>query len=175
MNNKISIKLRMLTMVLVLIGALNWGLTIFNVGIDKLLGHRYVKIVYLLVFLSGLYLAFDRDTYLPFLGNSVFPCGLLKDKKPEGANILVRIKTKPNSKVVYWAAEKDDNDNRGPRKAYGKYENIGVTTSYENGDAILEVKKPSGYNVPFRKLKPHIHYRTCLSNSMFGKVETVVV
>ena len=175
MNN---IKLHMIAIVLVLIGGLNWGLTSLNFNPVELLGKYtsgYVsKFIYILVALGALYLMFNRNTYLPFLGEAAFPCGLLKPSKPENANELVKIYTYPNAKIVYWAAEPGTSD-RDYKQAYSLYKNSGVTISDSNGIAKLYIRKPSGYNVPGKSLKSHVHYRVCIRDSMLGRVETIFV
>lgn len=173
-----SIRLHMIAIVLLLIGGILWGLQGANILSPFYLESqfKYVKYVYLLVGLSALYLLFNRDTYLPFLGKTAFPCGLLKEEiKPEDADTAITIKTKPNSKVVYWASDTNlTNANLGPKEAYNNYSNAGIALSDENGKATLEVRKPTRYTVPYnRLLQKHIHYRVCDGRGMLGKVQTV--
>jgi hypothetical protein len=47
----------------------------------------WVKFVFFIAFLAVLYLGLRRDTYLPFLGQTILPPTLLKaDAVPENAN-----------------------------------------------------------------------------------------
>lgn len=171
-----KIKLKILAYIIVFIGSLNWGLTALNLNIvELLLGKQIAKVIYLVVAVSALYLMFNRDTYLPFLGDTAFPCSVLSEKYPENSNYGYKIVTKPNSLVVYWAATPSMNNERSYKEAYNLYKNSGVVKSDSNGVVTLKVVKPTGYNVPTKSLKAHIHYRECLSSGMLGKVKTVYV
>ncbi len=67
-------KIYMFSIVLVIIGALNWliiGLTEINF-LDNL--GFIARIIYVLVGLAAIFIMFKRDTYLPFLGETVMPC-----------------------------------------------------------------------------------------------------
>jgi hypothetical protein len=178
-NNKIM--LNIIAIVLLLIGGIYWGLFVFNITplapLDTLLNFKISNVVYILVFLSALYLMLKRDTYLPFLGETAFPSGLLlKNITPENANTRVTINTKPNSKIVYWAADKDGKYDY--KIAYGDYTNAGVTESDALGNAVLFLRKPVSYTVPLSKaLEPHVHYRVVdnLKSGLIGRVETIKI
>ena len=177
-------------LIIVLIGAINWGLVgglefnlvnyITNNDISKKL---YIeKIIYIIVGLSGLFamkFLFKRDSMLPFLGHTVYPCMPLKEKTPLNHNKSVTINVKPNSNVIYWAAEPVSKENKNniqdPWKvAYNNYENSGVVKSDKNGKAILKFRYPRAYTVPYKGLlKPHVHYRVCGGNGMLSRIETV--
>ena len=153
------------------------GITKVNL-IEKLLGKSSIlsRVVYILMGLSALLLAFDRDTYLPFLGDSVFPQGILQDQTPSGATRSVNVRVKPNVKVVFWASEPGDNISlKNYKGAYNSYRNSGVTTSDNNGDAVLIVREPQPYTVPTGNLKPHIHYRVCDKNGFIGPVKSTFI
>ena len=159
----------------VLLTALNTVLSIFNINIFDYT-HQYVKnILCLMILLCCVCMMRDRNTFLPFLGKTVFPCGLLTRRTPQNADTIVRIRTTPLSQVIYWAAEPADTVERGPKEAYKQYKNSGVTMSDSNGYAVLKVRSPTGYQVPRKDLKSHIHYRTCISNGMLGEVKTIIV
>jgi len=143
-------------------------------------------IVYTLVGLCAVYFLFKRDYFLPFLGETVFPCEPLAEKSPEKADAAVEIRVRPNSNVIYWAAENIDTIDKDakkkeeriiedPWKAYMKFANSGVARSDENGRAVLRVRRPVAYRVPFsgRVLEKHIHYRVCGEQGILGRVETV--
>jgi len=160
-------------------GALNYliiGLTGFNFIrlADKV--HPLITIlIYLIIGMAGLYQLTRRDFYLSFLGKSVYPCGSLLEKKPENATIKKTIKTKPNINVIYWAAEYNDKIFKDPYIAYDTYANTGVVKSDDLGNAILEVREPQGYKVPYKSktLKPHIHYRECFYEGMLEPIKTL--
>ena len=165
---------------LLILGALNYLLIPFtNINlIDKLgnITHKYVTLViYILIGFAGLYQLTRRDFYLPFLGQTVYPCGNLIEKVPQDATITKNIKTKPNINIIYWAAEPNTNVINDPWTAYDKYANTGVVKSDDEGNAILQVRKPASYKVPrkSKELKPHIHYRECINNGMLSPIKTI--
>ena len=170
-----------IAMVIVIIGALNWfgvGLLGYN-AVARLLGATSIatRVVYCLVGLSAVALMFHRDTYLPFLGETVFPCSAIPEQIPEGADTQVQVKVHPGAKVIYWAAEhgtegmKKLND---WRKAYLHLMNVGVVKADKTGIATLMVRSPQPYTVPWMgRLEPHIHFRECGDNGMVGRIFTV--
>jgi uncharacterized membrane protein YuzA (DUF378 family) len=173
--------IKKIMMKLVIIGAINWGLiglldfNLVEYLNEKFLGNNdvVVKVIYLVVGLSALGL-FQRDSFLPFLGRTVYPCADLKEKIPNYSDSKITVKVKPNSNVVYWAAEKNNNKIDNPWDAYEKYANSGVVKSDENGDAVLKFKFPAQYYVPRKGLlPPHVHYRVCDKDGMMTRVETV--
>ena len=174
-------KVNMVAMTLVLIGGLNWLSLLFMKKdlVQKLFGFGLItKLIYLLVGLSSLYLFFKRDTYLPFLGETLVPCAAFSTRTPDNANLEVNVQVKPNTKVVYWASEpgKDGEFNNWDL-AYNNYSNSGVAMSDKDGKATLHVRgKPQSYKVPFKgKIESHIHFRVCEENGMLGPVKTVFV
>ncbi len=172
-------------MVLIIVGALNW----FSVGafgynfVEKILGFRspLSRFVYVLVGICAIGIMFYRDTYLPFLGETVMPCSAIPEHIPENADTEMSVKVEPGAKVVYWAAEpateglKYLNDYK---KAYMKYMNMGCVKANEDGIATLFVRKPQPYRVPFLfkgQLEPHIHYRVCSDTGMMSRIYTINV
>lgn len=133
--------------------------------------------MFVLVGLAALGIGFYRDTYLPFLGPTVFPCALLQPSTPEAADYEVRVLVKPGAKVMYWAAEPQNADLESLqdwRKAYLGFRNAGVAVADQDGYVTLRVRKPQSYTVGFKgPLEPHIHYRVCADDGMIGRVETV--
>jgi hypothetical protein len=132
------------------------------------------KLVTVIAMIAALSLAFRRDTYLPFLGETVYPCENLAEKTPDGADSTVTVTDVPaNAKVIYWAAEPSTTVIGNPWDAYGKYENSGVATADESGRAQLRIRKPTGYKVPSgRELKPHVHYRFCQESGILSTIRT---
>ena len=170
--------LHVLIVSLVLVGAINW-LSIGFAGIDivrQFLAPRHAKWVYLTIGLAGLSLLFRRDMYLPFLGETVLPGGALSPKTPQNANDQVTIRTLPNAKVVYWAAEPNPtqgSDVPNWTKAYDEFENSGVAVADASGNALLRFRgPPQSYSVPLHgKLEPHVHFRICDEGGMMGDVQ----
>jgi uncharacterized protein len=165
------------------IGAINWGLIgIFNFNLVEYLNNKFIKdpkfskIVYSIIGLCGLIL-FLKKTKPHFLGPAVLPCYQLKNNHPIDFNKIVNIQIKPNTKIIYWASDEHHDKNKihnDTWTAYGDYSNSGVTVSDEKGNATLKLKKPSQYIVPRKGLLPiHLHYRTCNSNGMMSKIETI--
>jgi uncharacterized membrane protein YuzA (DUF378 family) len=171
-----------LGMVLLIIGGINWALTgIFDLNlVEEIFGRGFIaKTVYFLVGLAAVLIMFNRDTYLPFLGPMVAPCSILSESTPSGSTLEVKVIVSPNSKVMYWAAEpaneKYEKLNNW-KQAYLNYDNAGVTTSDAEGVAILKVRDPQSYRVPFKgRIDPHVHYRVCGEAGWLGRIQTVKV
>lgn len=170
-----------LAMVLIIIGSLNW----FAVGalgvnpVENVLGKgsQSTRLIYILVGLAAVSIMFSRDTYLPFLGETVMPCSALPDQIPDNADVQVEVKVPPGAKVLYWAAEpatEDLKELKDWRGAYLKYKNVGVVAANADGVAVLYVRNPQPYSVPFKnRLDPHVHYRICGDNGMLSSIKTV--
>jgi uncharacterized membrane protein YuzA (DUF378 family) len=168
-----------IAVVLIIIGALNWGLlgaAKVNL-VERLLGKGVAsRSIYILVGIAALALAFNRDSYLPFLGESVFPCSVLTDQVPAGATRAVQVQVTPGAKVIYWASEPADADAAIPNfeGAYRQYLNAGVTTADDTGLAVLKVREPQPYTVPIKgRLESHVHFRVCGPNGFIGRIKTV--
>jgi hypothetical protein len=170
-------------MVFIIVGALNWLLVgAFGINAVELLTGRRSTIsrtIYVLVGISALLIAFNRDTYLPFLGETVMPCQILGTYIPQGATMEVQIEVAPGAKVLYWAAEPENEHLKklnNWQQAYLKYENAGVTVADDRGVATLKVRPPQAYSVPFKgRLEPHIHFRICGEEGILSRIKTVFV
>jgi len=134
----------------------------------------------IMIALAGLYVGTQRDSYLPFLGETVIPCSILKERTPDHAELEVVVDhLKPGAKVIFWAAEPATeglakiND---WRRAYLDMANAGVTTVTADGLATLRIRKPQPYTVPLMgRLESHVHWRSCQDGGMMGPVQTTVV
>ena len=169
-----------IAMVLLIIGGLNWLLVgLFDLNlVTALFGKGFLSdFIFVLVGISAFSVMLDRDTYLPFLGPMVAPCSVLQNKEPPGATKDVKVVVTPNTKVIYWAAEPANEKLKtlqSWKDAYLEYENAGVTTSNGEGVAVLKVRDPQAYKVPFMgKLEPHVHYRICNEAGWMGRIHTV--
>lgn len=183
-NNKI--KLHMVLMSLVIIGAINWGACTlgFNLvealskGINNIFHSNLPidRIIYLIVALAGIWLATKRDTWLPFLGKTVFPESLVPQVLPAKPDKIITIKTEPNVKIAYWAAL-NKGETTDVHLAYGNFENSGVVLSDANGEAKLPIMTGTGYTLPSGQVLPrHVHYRIVNSTKnrgMMSKINTV--
>lgn len=170
----------MIAMILLVIGGLNWG-TKAVLGkdlISKLLVDfpMVSRVIFGLVGVAAIALLFHRDTYLPFLGETVMPCSVLAEKTPDGADTNVSVKVEPGAKVLFWAAEPGMEPLQQVntwQEAYLKFANAGVTTADSNGLATLRVRHPQPYTVPLKgTLQPHVHYRVCRGGGMMDPVQT---
>ncbi len=138
----------------------------------------FYKIIAFIVFVSVVYLGFQRNTYLPFLGPSVVPHSLLKDSndfKKGALKTTLTLDVPNNTKVIYWASQPSKTVIEDPFTAYRDFSNAGIATVVEK-KAELYVDCPSSYKVPGgRTLKPHIHYRAIYPNGIAGSVQTVYI
>lgn len=134
----------------------------------KALGAVYITAV--------VFLMTDRDVFLPFLGETVFPKALLEPRVPKEATETIRVPLKglaDGTPVVYWAAEPSKKTMEDPWKAYSNYENAGIALVLLDS-VEFKVRPPAAYRVPSgRELKRHIHYRVLQTNGMLGSVQTV--
>lgn len=166
----------------VLIGAINgavYGLTKNNL-LQTLLGLTFARLVYVIIALSVLYVGTQRKTYLPFLGETVIPCSVLKDQVPEHSDTTVQIHgLTPGKKVLFWASEPATDGLariQDWRRAYLEFANAGVTTVDEGGHATLTIRKPQAYTVPLKgRIETHVHWRICGDNGFLGPVEMTPV
>jgi uncharacterized membrane protein YuzA (DUF378 family) len=163
---------------LIIAGIDSFFSNLFKINIIEKLG-TVSKLFYFFVGIAAISIMFDRDTYLPFLGQMFAPCSVLDDSTPSGATVSVKVIVKPNTKVMFWAAEprndkfKFINNWKG---AYLNFDNAGVTTADEKGVAILKVRDPQPYTVILKgKLDSHIHYRVCESSGWLGPVKTIKI
>lgn len=169
------IKLHMIAMIIVLIGSLNW--LIIGFGYSNTISYifsKYDKFIYILIGISALYLLFNRDTYLPFLGWSAFPGHTLQVSSSDKANLSIRVPAYENAvKVVYWAANPGKKIINNPITAYTDTSNFGVSEVEQDGTAILYFQCPQQYKVCGHTLDKHIHYRSIMNDGMLSPVETV--
>jgi hypothetical protein len=131
--------------------------------------------IYVICGLAGLMITLKRDNWLPFLGRSVFPHSILQQQAPQDATEEITVNVKePNAKVIYWASKDTKNETTPVFDAYDDFSNAGVTMSDKDGNAILKVRKSTGYIVPNGKyIKRHVHYRLAKDEySMLGSVNT---
>jgi uncharacterized membrane protein YuzA (DUF378 family) len=180
----------MILLAIVIIGALNWGFHTFGYNLVEML-NRFLsgvfkrrlpldRIIYVVVAVSAVALAVQRDTWLPFLGESVLPGAVVPLKKNSG-DTTVDVKVKPLAKVAYWAAKPESKPaevgNVPPVKAaYDDFENSGVVVANDQGVATLVFNKGTSYVVPSgRKIESHVHYREFGEDGMMGPIKSVFI
>jgi len=136
----------------------------------------FMKCLLLIYIISILWLAFQRNTYLPFLGECAIP---IPSSHPKSTSFHYTVSSlPPHRKVIYWAAMHDRWNAESNSTPYEQYENSGITTTDENGKAIFELPyHPSSYRVSLRTLPPHIHYRYELNSNggIWSSVFTIEV
>lgn len=175
---KYFISMMMLTFILITV--LNSAFSQIGYNFIKMLSNILFtdleKIIYLLAGVCVIFIALSRDTWLPFLGESVLPSIFVPLKNIDG-DTIVKVLVQPNTKVAYWAAKPTvTKSKKDPivKVAYDDYSNSGVVMSDENGVAILTLNKGSGYYVPTGKhIRSHVHYRELTNEyGLMGEVKT---
>lgn len=182
MSSEKKFRIHMILVALVLLGSINWGVIgVFNKDLTQFFTHGTRRIIYIVIGCAGLFLALERNTYLPFLGATVYPCSSLVDSVPKNADTIVKVSVPPGSKVVYWASEPVNEELKtlkDPWSAYNKFENTGIATASEVGEATLTFRKPQPYKVAGvvvdKVLASHVHYRYCTGKGgILSEVKTV--
>jgi hypothetical protein len=142
------------------------------------------KSIYIIILLAIIYVMLHRKTYLPFLDVAVVPLvKLLPESKQKNFELEIIINVGIGQKVIYWASNKkgtNENESKNGKeelsdwqKAYGDYENSGVSVIEKDGTAKLYIKCPRKYYVMYGKIIPkHVHYRV-VSNGIIGEVKTI--
>ena len=190
MFSKHHLMLKFILTTLLVIGGLAWGIlgmTGFNPisRFANLLRFPILtRIIYTMIGLASiLYILkfFNKDTFLPFLGQSVFPSSLLNVGTQSQGNFdrELTLTAPPESQaklLAFWAADEGaDGKTTSAEEAYGDFHNSGVVPVVD-GQATIRFKDPGEYHVMEGKkhLESHIHYRW-IGKSMMGKVNTAYV
>jgi len=181
------VKLHMVLIALVIIGAINWGTTAFGYNLVEILNYQinslfgretyFNRVVYVIIALAAIKLAFQKKTWLPFLGYTAFPSkAFIPMKENKNGTLKVQVSVKPNTRVAYWASlHRKSEDVPLVDDAYGNFSNSGVVMSDNNGVAILSIMPSTSYIIPSgREVPRHIHYRMLdLPHGMMSDVKTV--
>ena len=196
-NFEINFFIYIIIKIIVNIGALSWGLFAIDkkYNIVEMTGsllptdynETFQKITYIIFALSAIYIMLQRKTFLPFLDVTIAPLNrFLKESKQKDFELEVVVNAKGSEKVLYWASNKEtdtkkkDIKNKGlnkdiedPTKAYGNFENSGISIVDKDGKAKLYIKCPKKYYVMYNKIIPqHLHYRT-ITNGKLDEVKTI--
>lgn len=175
MYSKLPMYLRVLMKFLIVLGAINYlTISTYNINIFSYISSNpiFLRMLGIFIGVSGLFYLFNRDYYLPFLGEAVIP---IKEGNGLDNKNLIKIEINslpPNRKVLYWASNPNDNIFDNPFDAYNKFPNSGITTTNENGTAICPIVCPSSYKVYNKTLKQHIHYRYEIQDGLYSRVFT---
>ena len=148
----------------------------FQVLGSNVLGSRWAKLVVMVALVGAVYLGFNRDFYLPFLGPTVVPTSVLKLGTPSDATVAIAIDAPRNAThVVYWAAKPSTMAMDNPMAAYRGFNNAGVV-AVAGGRATLRLACPGTYKVGWGRLMPrHVHYRYVFDNGVMSSVKTAAV
>ena len=179
---------RMVLIAIVLIGGVNWFAVAFGYNLvesmNRILSGVFRKrlsidkVIYFIVGLCAIVLAFDRTLWLPFLGETVMPSVLIPVTSATANDNTVEVHVTPNTKVAYWSAKPGKESSLPTVKdAYGNFENSGVVMSDEDGIATLAFDKGTAYVVPSGKhIGSHVHYRELTGEyGMIGPVQSVFI
>ena len=133
-----------------------------------------------LTLLAALWIGFYRDTYLPFLGETVLPCSLLQERTPDHADTDVHVsELEPGAKVLFWAAEPATDGLatiKDWQRAYLDFANAGVARVGADGHVTFRIRKPQPYTVPIQgRIESHVHWRVCRDGGMIGPVQTTMI
>jgi uncharacterized membrane protein YuzA (DUF378 family) len=143
-----------LLLALILIGALNWGFVVLNYNPVEMLsttintnfgGNLYIdKIIYIIIVFAAIRFAMRYENWYPIYERTKFPSILVPLRNPERSDMIVTIKTKPNSKIAYWTTLPSSSPLYS-HEAYGDYSNSGVVMSNDEGIAKLAILEGSNY------------------------------
>lgn len=175
----LDIYLHMIAMVLILVFTICYTFYIITLSNSN----TFFKLICVSVFIAAIYIAVNRNTYLPFLGQTVIPPAIFSQELvPSGANVSYVLNV-PNVEngtyILYWGAQSSANKDiiqPNPKEAYGDYSNTGLIKVKDN-KAILYFNCPDKYNVfNNHTIQRHIHYRIITpENCMISQVHTAYV
>jgi hypothetical protein len=171
-------KFKIFIIAFVILGAINSASSQIKYDFIKIISNKLNLCVniefyfYILIGISAVIIGLDKNTWLPFLGESVLP-SILVPLKINNGDTVVKVNVKPNTKVAYWSALPHKKDPY-VTFAYADYHNSGVVMSDNNGVAMLTFNKGSGYFLPNgTHLESHIHYREIGGEwGMMGQIQT---
>lgn len=173
----------MLARLFIIIGSINYLTSILlNISLNNFLPKTIVPIIVAIIALSGLYVGFNRDYYLPFLGECVIPIKNINPYPKSEKTQTYKLTGLPsNTKVIYWAAEPSDMLITDPYKAYGDYKNSGSDITNDNGELEINLDIPGEYTVNKfgipKVIRRHLHFRYELPKyrGMYSRVMTKFV
>lgn len=179
-DKKSYVYLRFITLTLLVIGGLSWGVlgatgTNPISRISRALNIPYLsRVVYSMVGIAALLFIikfYNRDTFLPFLGKTIMPPSLINLGYPLDFDYQATLTAPKGAKyVVYWASQGPAG--QGVKDAYGKYENSGAM-QVKGQKTVIKFKSPASYKVRGKTLKEHVHYRWVGDDGMMSRVHTL--
>ena len=178
-NNKSFIfSLMYICQLFLIIGGLGWGIVSFfelynkkGDGIDTL-----KSIIMGLIGCSSLIMITTNGIKPSFIGDYTLPPTAVYESYPRNYDIIYELHTIPHSTIIYWAGKKTKNNSiKSIKKAYGKFENSGVTTSNEYGIAKIHLQEPGSLLtndfIP-RVMNKHFSYR--ILNKQTGILSDII-
>lgn len=183
-KNYWKVMINILLIGILIIASINWTLDLYNYNLITIINNSlnnflkiklpFNKIIYFIICIIAIYISIKRETWLPFLGETILPSIFIPLKIPTNYNKTITIKTEPNSKIIYWASL-PHTEIPDVSIAYEDYSNSGCVLSNNLGEANLYIMEGSSYTVPFNKeINKHIHYRVFNNNNnMLSEVYTI--
>lgn len=169
--------------ILLIITALNYVLIkLLNINLFSFIKNSDILLfLHLIMAIVVIYYLFNRDFYLPFLGETVIPIKDINNIARSDDILNFKIQNlPPNKRMIYWASKSSNEVIENPIEAYKGYTNSGITKTDSNGNASIEISCPSDYYVKSfgmgtgKKIRQHIHYRIESDKfpGMFSSVKT---
>ncbi len=181
MKSKLLSKLHIIAVIVLILGGVYSGIKVITgKNILKKYSGDFHTLFYVVVAVAAIYLALNRNTYLPFLGRAAFPCKSLQPYVQKKTDTVKKIKTgKPNKKIVYWAAQPGGDYTKYDMDAYADVSNYGVAYTDKDGVATIYFNNPQGYMIDhmglMKAVDPNVHYRICEHNLLMGPVYTIPI
>lgn len=153
-----------LSRILLIITALNYVLIkLLKINLFSFIKNSDILLfLHLIMAIVVIYYLFNRDFYLPFLGETVIPVKNINNIEDGVLNFKIQ-NLPPNKRIIYWASKSSNQVIGNPIDAYKGYTNSGITKTDSNGNAMIEISCPSDYVVQSfgmdKKIRQHIHYR----------------
>lgn len=177
--------LHMLAFILTAIGALN-AVSYGALGFDALYylnvvtfnSRQFLLLVYVLMALSVIHLIGKRDSYLPFLGESVIPMSLPEYTPKDGKlHTIINVDDPEAVKVMYWSANPSSIVFNNHDRAYQNFNNAGIVPVVDKQAKLILTNCPAQYKVPQyglseQTLPKHIHFRYIRASGMASEVFT---
>lgn len=170
-DNTTRVHIEFIMRIFIIVGGLSH--LAFGMGYKHAIRNKMLSLV---IGICAVSLAFRRDFYLPFLGQTVVPLLNESHQVALGASkTTVQLKgLPPKSRVIFWAAMPGKDTLSNPMEAYADYSNSGAAMSDANGNASLQLNCPMQYKVHNKTLYKHLHYRfeDPKMKGMFSRVYT---
>ena len=128
--------------------------------------------------MSVFYLVNKKQSYLPFLGETVIPLSV-PEYKPINSKILTIIDVEDSEavKVMYWGANPSATVFNNHDLAYQNFTNAGIVSIVDKKATLYFNGCPAKYKVPKygfseQLLPSHVHYRYIRASGMASEVFT---